>query len=225
MTDAVTRHNQDVYDQIAPGYDQRQANLDRQTGREQWPADLAGPFLASLPPAARVADLGCGPARDGRWLAEAGHRAVGLDRSAGMLAIARQSLPGRVGQADLRSLPVATGSLDGAWCRAALLHVPHRETAAVLAEIRRVLVDGGVLALVTAAGGGTRLEPVPFAPDQQRWFFYRQPDELRDQLAAAGLRVLALTEETTNRVWVKILAVADRAAPARGMRPRGINRA
>lgn len=215
MTDAVTRHNQDVYDQIATGYDQRQANLDRQArGQNRWPSDLSDPFRARLPPAARVADLGCGPARDGRSFAQAGHRVVGLDRSAGMLAIARQSLPRRVAQADLRSLPLADASLDGAWCRAALLHVPHQETAAVVAEIRRVLVDGGVLALTTAAGDGTRLEPVPFAPGQQRWFFYRQPDELRDQLAAAGLRVLSLTEETTNRVWVKILAVADGTAPA-----------
>lgn len=215
MTDAVTRHNQDVYDQIATGYDQRQANLGRQAGgQNQWPSDLSDAFRARLPTAALVADLGCGPARDGRSFARAGHRVVGLDRSAGMLSIARQSLPRRVAQADLRWLPLADASLDAAWCRAALLHVPHHETVAVLAEIRRVLVDGGVLALTTAAGDGTRLEPVPFAPDQQRWFFYRQPDELRDQLGAAGLRVLALTEETTNRVWVKILAVADRVALA-----------
>jgi ubiquinone/menaquinone biosynthesis C-methylase UbiE len=210
MTDAVTEHNQGVYDQIASGYDQRQASRERQAGRNRWPADLAGAFLARLPLAAQVGDLGCGPARDGRWLAEAGHRVVGLDRSAGMLTIARQSLPRRVAQADLRYLPLADSSLNGAWCCAALLHVPHAEAAAVLAEIRRVLLDGGVLALTTAAGDGTRLEPVPFAPDQQRWFFYWQPDQLRNRVLAAGFRVLAMTQQSTHRDWVKILAVASR---------------
>lgn len=218
MTDAVTEHNQRVYDLIAIGYNERQASRERQARRDgraspgQWPSDLSSSFLARLPPAACVADLGCGPAHDGRWLAGAGHRVAGLDRSAGMLAIARQSLPGRVAQADLRHLPLADDSLDGVWCRAVLLHVPQGETAAVLAEIRRVLRDGGILALTTAAGDGTRLEPVPFAPDQQRWFFYRQPDELRDQLAAAGFHVLAMTQENAGRDWVKILAVAGSGA-------------
>jgi SAM-dependent methyltransferase len=205
VTDAATQHNQGVYDQIASSYAARWASQDI------WPADLSGPFLARLPPVARVADLGCGPARDGRWLARAGHRVAGLDRSAGMLQTARQSLPGRVAQADLRCLPLADGSLDGIWCCAALLHVPHQETATALAGIRRVLCPGGVLALITAAGDGTRLEPVPYAPDQQRWFFYRRPGELGEQLRAAGFAVLPMTEETTNRDWVKILAVAGQA--------------
>jgi SAM-dependent methyltransferase len=203
VSDAATQHNQGVYDQIAARYAARWASQDL------WPPDLSGSFLARLPPAARVTDLGCGPARHGRWLAQAGHRVACLDRSAGMLQIARQSLPGRVAQADLRRLPLADGSLDGIWCCAVLLHVPHRETAAALAGIRRTLRPGGVLALITAAGDGTRLEPVPYAPDQQRWFFYRQPGELCEQLKAAGFAVLPVTGETTNRDWIKILAVAD----------------
>jgi SAM-dependent methyltransferase len=213
MTDAVTRHNQGVYDLIASGYNERQVC---RADQSQWPCDLSGAFLARLPPAARVADLGCGPAHDGRWLAGAGHRVIGLDRSAGMLAIARQSLPGQVAQADLRHLPLADGSLDGAWCRAALLHVPQGDTAATMAEFRRVLRDGGILALTTAAGDRTFLEPVPFAPDQQRWFIYRQPAELRDQLAAADFQVLALTVEITHRDWVKILAVAGQPGTRSG---------
>jgi ubiquinone/menaquinone biosynthesis C-methylase UbiE len=44
---------------------------------------------------------------------------TGIDRSAGMLAIAAKALPGRVAQADLRSLPLASESLDGIWCSAA----------------------------------------------------------------------------------------------------------
>ncbi len=41
-----------------------------------------------------------------------------------MLAAAGRVLPGSLVQADIRRLPVRSGSLDGIWCCAALLHVP-----------------------------------------------------------------------------------------------------
>jgi SAM-dependent methyltransferase len=202
MTDDATAHNQAAYDQIAGHYAERQTRLSPSF------RDLAAAFTARLPPRADVADLGCGPAQEGVRLARAGHRVVGVDRSAGMLAHAARALPGRVAQADLRSLPLASESLDGVWCCAALLHVPHDETGTALAEFRRVLRGGGHLALVTALGQGTRLEPVPYAPGTERWFFYRDPAQLAGQLSAAQLHVLAMTEEPTSRRWAKVLAQA-----------------
>jgi hypothetical protein len=75
-------------------------------------------------------------------------------------------------------------------------------------ELRRVLRDGGCLALITALGDGADLEPVPYAPDIGRWYFYRDAGRLRDELAAAGLRVLTATQEYRERHWLKILAEA-----------------
>jgi SAM-dependent methyltransferase len=202
VTDEATRHNQAVYDEIAGLYTERQA------GRGRSFPDLMAAFTASLPDAADIADLGCGPARDGATLARAGHRVTGIDRSTGMLAMAVRPLPGRVAQADLRCLPLADGSLDGIWCCAALLHVPQDQTVTVLGEMRRVLRRGGHLALVTAVGHGARLETVPYAPDRQRWFFYRDPARLREQLPAAGLQILDLTREAGSRDWLRVLARA-----------------
>jgi SAM-dependent methyltransferase len=202
VTDDATKHNQAAYDQIAGLYAERQA------GRGPSFPDLRAAFAARLPQAADVADLGCGPAGDGALFAQAGHRVAGIDRSAGMLAIAAGALPGRVMQADLRSLPVAGEALDGIWCCAALLHVPLHETMDVLAEMRRVLRHGGHLALVTALGQGARLEPVPYALGTQRWFFYRDGGQLNEQLRSARLRVLAMTRESASRDWLKVLARA-----------------
>src|SRR5215831_4394314 len=199
VTGDATRHNQAVYDQIAVLYDQ-------QPGRGRSFPDLRDAFAARLPPAADLADLGCGPAADGALLARAGHRVTGIDRSAGMLAVAAAALPRRLVQADLRSIPLTSGSLDGTWCCAALLHIPEDQTMAVLHEIRRVLRPGGHLALVTAIGDGARLEPVPYAPGAQRWFFYRHAGRLGEQLAAARLRILTMTEESASRHWLKVLA-------------------
>lgn len=200
MTDEATRHNEAVYDRIAPLYAQRH------TGQEGWFADLREAFAARLPQVADIADLGCGPAQDARIFARAGHRVVGVDRSAVMLGVAARAMPGRLAQSDLRRLPLADGSVDGVWCCAALLHIPHGDTAAVLAETWRVLRPGGCFALVTAAGGKTALEPVPYAPAQRRWFFYRQAGDLREQLLAARLAPLRVSEEAGSRRWIKILA-------------------
>ncbi len=161
-----------------------------------------------MPQAADIADLGCGPAGDGAIFAHTGHRVAGIDRSAGRLDIAASVLPGRVAQADLRRLPLASASLDGVWCCAALLHVPHEDTMAALAEMRRVLKPAGHLALVTALGNHARLEPVPYAPATQRWFFYRRPGELHEQLRTARLQAVMTTRQPGSRDWLKILARA-----------------
>jgi SAM-dependent methyltransferase len=204
MADEATMHNQAAYDQIAGLYAAQPVRRQRSS---PFP-ELWVPFTARLPRAADVADLGCGPGEDGALLAQAGHRVIGLDRSAGMLAYAGRAISGHVAQADLRRLPVASQSIDGIWCCASLLHVPHDQTMTALREMRRILRPDGCLALVTAAGQGARLEPVPYAPDTQRWFFYREPAQLEEQLLDARLQVLQLTEEISSRHWLKILACA-----------------
>jgi hypothetical protein len=74
--------------------------------------------------------------------------------------------------------------------------------------MRRVLRPGGYLALITALGQGSGLEPVPFAPEVKRWYFYRQADQVTAQLPAAGLELLSVSEEVGNRHWLKALCVA-----------------
>ena len=61
----------------------------------------------------------------------------------------------------------------------------------VLREMRRVLRQDGHVALITALGHATRLEPVPYAPHTKRWFFYRDPAELDDQLRRAEFSAAA----------------------------------
>ena len=56
--------------------------------------------------AGRVLDVGCGHGRDTGHFARRGFRATGVDRSQGLLHIARQNAPGaRFCQGDMRRLP------------------------------------------------------------------------------------------------------------------------
>ena len=109
-----------------------------------------------------------------------------------MLAVAAARAPGRLVQADLRALPLATGSVDGAWSSYVLLHLDAAGLACALAEAVRVLRPGGVLAVVLAQGEGTVLEPVPYAPERSRWFVGHTVDELGALVRGLGLEVLLL---------------------------------
>ena len=103
--------------------------------------------LLDLPAAALVADLACGTGDFCGELERAGHKAVGLDFSAGMLRHATTSAP--LVRADVLRLPLVDGAVDGAVCGFALRNLADLET--FFAELARVLRPGGRIALLEVA--------------------------------------------------------------------------
>lgn len=130
-----------MFDAIAPGYDvtNRVISLGLDVGWRRRTVHSLG-----LPPESVVLDLACGTGDLCLELARHGLSAVGLDRSAGMLAAAQTKAP--LVRGDGLTLPVRTGGVDGLVCGFAL-----RNFAAlppVLAECARVLRPGGRIALL-----------------------------------------------------------------------------
>lgn len=72
-------------------------------------------FGSLLPPNAKVLDAGCGSGRDLARLARLGFHPVGLDLSAGLAAIARQTSGCEVMVGDLRELHMSDCSFEGVW--------------------------------------------------------------------------------------------------------------
>lgn len=119
-------------------------------GFESW-IDVAAPALLevlrrSVAPGALVVDLGCG---SGAWigkLLDAGYRAVGIDASPSMIALARRRVP----EAVLRTGTIARAPLPR--CQAVTAFgecFNYREPrgpslAALFARIRRALAPGGL---------------------------------------------------------------------------------
>src|SRR5438270_2020727 len=107
---------------------------------------------ATLPAQSLILDVGCGngvPITEA--LVDAGHRVVGLDSSAGMLAHFRFNLPATpVVRADVRRCPFASGSFDAAISWGMLFHLPRSDQDAAFANVSRVLKRGAPF-LFTAA--------------------------------------------------------------------------
>jgi SAM-dependent methyltransferase len=107
--------------------------------------------LVAVPVGGRVLDLGCGP---GVYLAasrarEPLRRQVGVDLSVGMLDEARHRLAdaAHLLAADAVALPFDGASFDGVLANHMLYHVP--EIGQAVAEVRRVLCEGGTFLAVT----------------------------------------------------------------------------
>lgn len=98
----------------------------------------------ALGPDTVVLDLACGTGDTLRILASSGHRPIGVDLSAGMLARARGDAPLLRGVGE--RLPLADHSVDGATSSFALRNFT--DLAAVLAELARVVRPGGPVALL-----------------------------------------------------------------------------
>ncbi|MFE1551484.1 methyltransferase domain-containing protein [Streptomyces sp. NPDC058718] len=104
-------------------------------------------LLDAAPRTSVVVDVGCGAGRAVAELAEREVKAVGVDLSERMIAVARGRWPG----ADFRpagayELPLREGSVDG--YRADKLFHELAEPERALAEARRVLKPGGRIVLV-----------------------------------------------------------------------------
>ena len=109
-------------------------------------------LLPYLRPGLRVLDFGCGPGTISVGLAKAIDPGTlhGVDMEASQIEVAR-SVAKATGRAntvfdvgDVADLPFDDGFFDVAHCHNVLMHVP--DTAAVLAEVKRVLKPGGIIA-------------------------------------------------------------------------------
>ncbi|MGP3955273.1 methyltransferase domain-containing protein [Nonomuraea sp. 3N208] len=103
--------------------------------------------LLDLQDGAGVVDVGCGAGRAVGELAERGARAIGVDLSEEMIAVARSRWP----YADFRlgdacDLPLADGEVAGYRADKVFHELP--DVAKALTEARRVLVPGGRVVLI-----------------------------------------------------------------------------
>ncbi|MFW6694458.1 class I SAM-dependent methyltransferase [Streptomyces sp. MAR4 CNX-425] len=145
---------------------------------------------------APVADLGCGPGHVTGWLAAHGAaRAVGIDLSPGMVALARRDHPeAEFREGDLLRLPAADGEFGAAVALYSVIHLEPAELAPAFAEAWRVLRPGGRLLVAFHAGTEVRHLDDWWGHPVDVDFRFLEPVPVAELLRGAGFDVEATLE-------------------------------
>ena len=134
----------DRVDTVA-GYRLWSATYDRPNSAFDIDEPVVKEIVDSLPVGVAL-DAACGTGRYAQFLAERGHRVIGVDGSPDMLARAHARVPrGEFLLGDLHQLPVADAEVDLVVCALALTHISTLRP--VIAEFARVLRPGGHLVI------------------------------------------------------------------------------
>ncbi len=136
-------------------------------------------FIEGSPPFT-ILDFGCGPGRDLIAFSRLGHRAVGLEGSAQLAALARANCDAEVWEQDFLNLDLPQEHFDGVFANASLFHVPSQELPRVLRELRATLRPRGVLFASNPHGHGTE------GWNHERYGAYHSLEHWRNYLSAAG---------------------------------------
>lgn len=147
-------------DLVRAGYDvisQAYRSDDTEDGQEvSWLEELS----TSIPPGARILDLGCGngiPAA--RWLTTRGYRVTGVDISPVQIERARRLVPAATFECvDFTHLDFPESSFDAVVSFFAIIHVPVEEQPALFRKIHCWLTTGGYVMAIVGSRATTGIE-------------------------------------------------------------------
>lgn len=152
-------------------------------------------FLAFVPQAASVLDVGCAAGRDTGYLNAKGYQVTGVDLSGELIRLARQKYPQlNFIEADFTQLQFDDDSFDAIWCKASLVHLPSQVIVKkALSEFWRVLKVGGHIMILTKAreqGKAKTASKVDLLSRKERYFRYQEKQEFLDLCKGVGFDVL-----------------------------------
>lgn len=192
----VTEITRETYDLIASGYAQRINDLVSDTWIGRFEKSLLDKLVTLVMAdggwTTEILDIGCGYGKDTFYLSQKeGVISIGLDYSSAMLSEARRNFPGTCFvRGDMRNLGFPGSCFRGVWANGCIYHVPKKEFARVLLEVRHVLKPSGVLSFNFKVGTGEQLEKNPKSyGGKPRFYAYYGIDEMRGFVAQADLEV------------------------------------
>lgn len=198
-------------DGIIDLYSRRALDWDADRGRSLFEKPWLDRFLAHVPPAGTVLDLGCGSGEPiARYLIEQGRRLAGVDASPGAVDLCRSRFPDHDWRvADMRGLDLGR-AFDGVIVWHSAIHLAPEAQAGMFAVYRRHVRPGGVLMFTSAPAGG---ELVGEWRGEPLYHGSLSPEAYRTGLEAAGFEVLAHRTSDPDcgdaTIWLARRGVSD----------------
>ncbi len=201
--DAVRRS----YDQVAEEY---LSHIGDELAHKPLDRALLSALIEQTPAGTPIADLGCGPGHVTAWLAGHGATAVGIDLSAGMVALARRAFPHiEFRDGDLLALPAADGSFGSVIALYSVIHLAPAELAPAFVEMHRVLRPAGLALIAFHIGTEVRHRDEWWGHDIDLDFRFLEPSVVVSTLQRTGFVVEAqldrqsyATEVETRRCYL-----------------------
>ncbi len=170
------------------------------------PYDLA-PIVQYIDSGASMLDVGCGTGRYAVPLDRVGFDVVGIDLS----QIALRSLPPHLAcvVGDVQTLPFEAKSFDALTCYGVLQHLRDKERVNAVAELFRVLRDGGI-AFVEAVGtrdmrygSGIQEEESTFVREGMRCHYFSAL-ELSQLFVTSGFTILDVKDRLAKKRYYEV---------------------
>ena len=197
---------------LAETYDKIAEDWHKDHTQDSWWVEETDAFLARLPEAGSVLDVGCGSGVKAKYMMERGFKVVGIDISEGLLAIARREFPnGDFRNLSMHDLDSVVESFDGVFAQASLLHIPKKDAADVVRKMAARAKPGGhVYISVKQAREGTPEEEIKAEDDYgyvyERFFSYYTSEELKAFMEAADLTVVVSSASVSGRTtWLQVI--------------------
>ena len=99
------------------------------------PSSFLEPLAKNLQLGAHVLDVGCGSGRDLLWFKNRGFAATGVEKSAGLVQIARQNSGCEVIEGDFETFDFSCFQVNAVTLVGALVHITHDKVAGILVRI------------------------------------------------------------------------------------------
>ncbi len=180
-------------------------------------SELLDIFAKKVGPSARVLDAGCAAGKHTKMLAESGLQAEGIDITESFIDIARETypdIPFRLGS--FLDLPFGSGTFDGVWAHASLLHLETVEDVQkALSEFSRILKTGGLIHVFLKKQQGEEKTSVvtDTLSEHDRFFQWFTKQEVEELLQTSGFSVASIVDDYPDPAgrdelqWIWALAV------------------
>ena len=184
---------QSSYDRVAEDY---AAQFRDEMDKKPFDRKMLDWFAEKVGDLGIICDMGCGPGQIARYLFDHGAEVCGIDLSPGMVERAQSLNPGiSFRQGNMLALAsIADNFFGGVAAFYSIIHVPRPALNQALAELKRVLIPGGILLLTFHIGQEIKHFDQWWGKEVSLDFIFFETEEMKERLKIVGFELQEVIE-------------------------------